>query len=234
MKRFRIALMTALAFAFYTNCLSQEFEFYASAEGGLPLSNSLKEFHDGLADQIQLDNVETTGNFGYNYGFTVGFRINKNASMFFTNRVAGSKSSVADFSGFIRLTNELKGYTFGLEYEITLQQFKQGKLNVGFKGMVTPSTLTLATASEIGNQITSESLDFRSLDFGGAVGLNYEYDMNFIVLRAHLDINAFYGGKLSLKGDDSGGFLTDNNGNKVTTGWTGFTGGIGFLVPLAK
>ncbi len=227
-------LFTIFAFTLFAKINAQEFDVFVDFEAGLPLSSSLKDFHEELANQIQFENVETTGNFSYNYGFTAGFRFNRNASVFFSNRVSGAKSSVADFSGFIRLTNELKGYTFGLEYEILIRDLKKAILNLGLKGFITPSNLTLTTESSILNIVQEESLKFKSLDFGGALGINYEYSLNFISLRAHLDLNIYLGGKLSLKEDDSGGFLTDQSGNKVTTGWTGLSGGIGFLIPLSR
>ncbi len=217
-----------------TGTKAQELEVFANLEGGIPFSSSLKDFHEELANQITIESFETTDNFGYNYGFTVGFRFNQNASVFFNNRVSGAKTSVADFSGFIRLTNELSGYTFGLEYEIMFREFDKSKLNLGIKGLVTPSKLTLTSESNIQNEVQSESLEFNSLDFGGALGLNYEYSLGFFTLRAHLDVNIYLGGKLTLEDDDSGGFLTDQNGDKVTTSWTGLAGGLGILIPLSK
>lgn len=213
---------------------AQEIELFADFEAGIPISNSLKNFHEELASQITFENWETTEKFDYNYGFSIGFRYNKNASVFFSNKVSGAKTSVADYSGYLRLTNELKGYTFGLGYEIMLREFQNGNLSLGLKTLVTPSSLTLISESEIMNTTQKDSLEFKSLDFGGALGINYEYSLNFITLRAHLDLNIYLGGKLKLKDDNSGAYLQDQNGNKVTTGWTGLLGGIGIIVPLSK
>lgn len=229
---------TTLFYAFilvmFSNAHAQKFEVFTDFEVGLPLSSSLKNFHDELANQIPFENVKTTDGFDYNYGFTIGFRFHEKASIFFNNRVSGAKSSVADYSGFFRLTNELNGYTFGLEYEFLIKEFKKGHLNLGLKGLITSSTLVLTTESKILYTVESESLEFKSLDFGGALGINYEYSLNFITLRAHLDLNVYIGGKMTFKDDDSGAYLTDQNGDKLTTGWTGLIGGIGVIVPLSK
>jgi hypothetical protein len=227
-------LFSVFILAMFSNANAQEFEVFANLEAGLPLSNSLRNFHEELASQIPYENVKTTDDFNYNYGFTIGLRFNEKASIFFNNRVSGAKSSVADYSGFIRLTNELNGYTFGLEYEILLKELKKGNLNLGFKGLITSSNLILTTESKILYTVDSESLEFKSLDFGGALGINYEYALSFITLRAHLDLNIYLGGKLALKDDDSGAFLTDQSGNKLTTGWTGLTAGIGVIIPLSR
>lgn len=227
-------LLLIFALTLFSKTNAQDFEIFTDFDTGVPLDNSLKDFHKGLANQIPFKNIETTGKFGYNYGFTVGLRIDRKASIFFSNKVSGAKSSVADFSGFIRLTNELNGSTFGLEYEISLTTFKKSNLNLGIKSLVTPSRLILTSESKILNEEQSDSFEFRSLDFGGALGLNYEYSIGFMTLRAHLDVNVYVGGKLTLKGDNSDGFLTDQNGNKVTTSWTGFNGGIGLIIPLNK
>lgn len=213
---------------------AQEVDLFMDFEGGLRIPRTLRNFHEELAEQIPFENVETTGNFNNNYGFAIGFRFNKNASIFFNNRVSGAKSSVADYSGFIRLTNELNAYTFGLEYEILLKEFEKGKVNFGVKGLVTSSKLILNSESRILNTVQNENVEFKSLDFGGAFGINYEYPLGFITFRAHFDFNLYYGGKLKLKDDNSGGFLTNQNGNKITTSRTGLIGGIGFLLPLSK
>lgn len=232
MKSNHLLLLCLFTFMLFSKVKAQDFEIFADAEGGIPFSGSLREFHEELTDQIPFDNVETSDNFNYNYGFTVGFRLYNKASVFYSNKVSGAKSSVADYSGFIRLTNELQGYTFGVEYELLLKEFKTSNLNFGAKGMMTSSNLILTTDSRILNNAESESLEFNALDFGGAVGLNYEYSIGSIALRAHLDFNILVGGKLTLKDDDSDGFLTNQNGGKVTTGWTSISGGVGLIFPV--
>lgn len=218
----------------FLNAKAQSFEVFGDVEGGVPFSNSLREFHEELANQIPFDNVKTTDDFSYNYGFTVGVRLYQKASVFFSNKVSGAKSSVADFSGFLRLTNELRGYTFGLEYEFFIVEFNKSKLNLGVRGMITPSTLILKSESRILNSSEDDTIEFKSLDFGGAVGLNYEYVLGFVTLRAHLDLSLYAGGDITLRDDDSGGFLTNQGGGKVTTGWSGINAGIGVLIPLSK
>ncbi|WAC02129.1 hypothetical protein N7U66_20525 [Lacinutrix neustonica] len=234
MKLNHISLFCVFIITLFSPIKAQDIEVFADFEAGIPLSSSLKNFHEELANQVDFENFETKDNFNYNYGFTFGLRINRKASIFFSNKVSGAKSSVADYSGFVRITNEIIGYTFGLEYEIPLMESEKKNLNLGLKGLVTSSNLNLTSASRILSAPQSESLEFKSLDFGGAVGINYEYSIGFITLRAHLDLNVYIGGKLTLKDDDSGGFLIDQSGNKVTTSWTGLTGGIGLIVPLYK
>lgn len=213
---------------------AQNVEVFADVEVGVSFSDSLRDYHGELANQIPFDNVKTTDDFSYNYGFSIGVRLFQRGSVFLSNKVSGAKSSVSDFSGFFRLTNELKAYTFGLEYEFFILDWDKSKLNFALRGMITPSTLILKFENRILNSTQNETFEFGSLDLGGAVGLNYNYMLSFITLRAHLDLNLYDGGDLTLKGDDSDSFLTNQNGNKVTTGWSGINVGIGVLIPLSK
>lgn len=217
-----------------TTIQSQKFEFFTDLNLGIPSNSSLKDFHNELADQVPYENFKTTDNFKYNYGFTTGVRFNRKISAFFSNKVSGAKSSVADYSGYIRLTNELKGYTFGAKYEIIINQYTKGNLLLGFKGLVTSSILSLKTESKILYTTESGEIDFKSLDFGVGTGITYEYPLNFMVLRAYLDLDIYVGGKLKLEDNSNDGYLMTDNGKKVTTGWSGFNAGIGIAIPIVK
>jgi hypothetical protein len=226
-----------LLFCFFlsTTIQAQKVEFFSDLNFGIPSNSSLKDFHNELANQVLYENFKTTDNFKYNYGFTSGMRFNKKISVFFSNKVSGAKSSVADYSGYIRLTNELKGYTFGAKYEIILKQLTKGNLFLGFKGLVTSSRLSLKTESKVLNTTENSGIDFKSLDFGTGIGMAYEYPLKFMVLRAYLDLDIYLGGKLKLKENNpNDGYLMTKNGEKVTTGWTGFNTGIGIAIPIIK
>jgi hypothetical protein len=217
-----------------TTIQAQKFEFFTDLNLGIPSNSSLKDFHKELTDQVPYENFKTTDNFKYNYGFTTGVRFNRKISAFFSNKVSGAKSSVADYSGYIRLTNELKGYTFGAKYEIIINQYTKGNLLLGFKGVVTNSSLSLKTESKILGTTESSGIEFKSLDFGVGSGITYEYPLNFMVLRAYLDLDIYVGGKLKLEDSSNDGYLMTNNGKKVTTGWSGFNAGIGIAIPIVK
>lgn len=217
-----------------TTIQAQKFEFFSDLNFGIPSNSSLKEFQNELTDQVPYENFKTTDNFKYNYGFTTGVRFNRKISAFFSNKVSGAKSSVADYSGYIRLTNELKGYTFGAKYELIINQYTKGNLLLGFKALLTSSSLSLKTESKILNTTESSGIDFKSLDFGVGTGITYEYPLNFMVLRAYLDLDIYVGGKLKLEDNSNDGYLMTNNGKKVTTGWSGFNAGIGIAIPIVK
>lgn len=197
-------------------------------------TSPLSSYHKSLRDQVNLQNFETTDNFSYNYGFSVGFSVKGiNSNIFYANRVSGAKSSISDFSGFLRLTNELTGHTIGYKYFLPLKVNEKSSLFVQLKGMVTFSNLDIVSDSEISGSPMFESLGFKSTDFGLGAGILYEYPVSFIILRAYLDIDIYYGGKLSLKGTSADdGFLIDDSGNKLTTGWSGLTSGIGIAIPM--
>lgn len=214
---------------------AQKLEFYTDFNFGIPFNSSLKDFHNDLASQVPYENFKTTDNFNYNYGFTTGMRINRNFSAFFTNKVSGAKSSVADYSGYIRLTNELKGYTFGAKYEIIIKEYKKGDLLLGFKGLLTNSRLSLKTESKILNATQNDEIDFKSTDFGAGIGLTYEYPFKFMVLKVYCDLDVYLGGKIKFKDNNpNDGYLLNKNGDKVTTGWSGLNTGIGIAIPISK
>lgn len=213
----------------------KKIEFFSDVNFGVTNNSSLRNFHKELTQQVPYTNFKTTDNFKYNYGFTVGLKFNKKISIFFTNKVSGAKSSVADYSGYIRLTNELKGYTFGGKYDFYVYELSRGNLSFGAKVLITKSTLDLRTASEISNKPSSDEINFKSLDLGTGISMTYEYDIKFITVRAYLDFDIYKGGKLKFEEKDQKDlYLQDKNGNKVTTGWSGFNSGIGISIPLSK
>jgi len=115
---------------------------------------------------------------GFDLAVNLGFTIDEiNSSFFYTNRVSGAKTSVADYSGYLRLTDELKGHTLGVKYYLPLRSYAKGGL----------------------------------------------------------DLDIYYGGKIKLKENNPDeGYLLNDNGEKVTTGWTGLTFGFGVTIPIGS
>jgi len=187
---------------------------------GTSPGSPLRAFHNSLTEQVSFENFKTTDNFYINYGFSAGFTLeDMKSSFFYANRVSGAKTSVSDYSGYLRLTNELKGHTLGYKYYLPIGSNPNKNLFVQFKALVTVTQF--------------DNLDFKSIDYGAGAGIIYEYPLGFIVLRAYLDLDIYYGGKMKLKDrnvDD--GFLLDDNGNKLTTGWGGLTSGMGITIAI--
>jgi len=214
---------------------SQKLELFYDFNLGIPTATSLRNFHSNLKEQVPLENFKTQDNFNYYYGFTVGARINHNVSIYFNNKVTGAKSSIADYSGYVRITNELIGYSYGLKYEFYKVDFSKGQIRFGAKGFVTRSELILRTESKLFTNSDSEKFEFKSIDFGCGIGINYEYSFMFIIFKAYLDFDIVYGGKISLKENNyDDAYLMDENGDKITTCWSGIKLGIGFSIPLFK
>ena len=201
---------------------------------GTSPTTPLRDFHKSLAEQVIVDNFKTTDNFYYNYGFSAGVTFGKShSSIFYANRVSGAKSSVADFSGHIRLTNELKGHTFGYKYYLPIGAKPESNLYVQFKALATFSSFDISTDSSITGIPYADGLAFKSIDYGLGTGILYEYPLSFIVFRAYLDLDIYYGGKLKLKENNpDGGFLLDENNNQLRTGWSGISLGLGVTIPL--
>ncbi|MEE4197462.1 MAG: hypothetical protein V2I54_07440 [Bacteroidales bacterium] len=214
---------------------SQKAELFYDLNFGVPEATGLRTFHAELADQVPLSNFETTDNFYYYYGYSVGVRVLNRVSLYFNQRVSGAKTSLADYSGYFRLTNELRGNTYGARYDFFSRELSKGRIYFSAKGMVTTSALILKTAVMVNDEAETDQAEFKSLDLGIGAGINYEYPFRVLIVRAYVELDLVYGGKIRLKGDTSDdGYLMNSSGNKVTTGWSGLNAGLGLSLPLAR
>ena len=216
------------------NGSAQEPGFILEGNLGTSITGPLRTFHNELTEQVNLENFKTTDNFYYNYGFTTGFTLDGVKSSFtYSNRVSGAKTSAADFSGYIRLTNELKSHIFTYKYYKSIYSpSEKYNLFLQFKGMLAYSQFNISSENSINGAIDEDSIDLNSLDFGVGTGLLCEYPVSFFVLRAYVDLDIYLGTKLKLNGNNDGAFLTYQSGGKVTTGLGGVTLGLGLTIPL--
>ena len=214
------------------NIFSQKVEVFTNLNFGLLTNIPLRNFHNELVEDITFDGIETTDNFNLNYGFSVGFKVNSiNTSFFYSHKVSGGKTSLADFSGFIRLTNEIKGSTFGGFYEKPIKELGKGNLYLGLKGMVTFSKLSLQNTNSIVNNFTDELYDFKSIDFGTGLMLTYKVLLGPVTIKPFIGVDFYFGGKLKFS-EIPDAHLIFKNRVAVKTGWTGINGGLGFGVPI--
>ena len=212
------------------NCLSQKSEIFVDLNFGTFTNIPLRSFHNELASDINFEGLKTTDNFNFNYGFSIGFKVNKiNTSFFYSQKVAGSKTSLADFSGFITLTNEIKGSTFGGLYEEKIRELGKGNLFLGVKGLITFSKLILSDNNSI--TYNNESYNFKSIDFGTGILITYKANLGPIIIKPFIGIDIYVGGKLKFE-DFNEAHLTFKNGNTVKTGWTGLNAGLGIALPF--
>ena len=191
---------------------------------------SLKEFQQEFVDDVPEVDLRINDDFPSNFGFTVGYRIDPvNISIFGSFNSTGGKISYSDYSGTIRLTQPLNGYTFGGVYEIYLGN--QNNLSLGLKGFSTYSSLKIISFNEIANSTDRQELKLHSIDYGIGASLIYEYPVGFITLRASAGFDFVLGGKLFFNDEDNL-YVENNNGDPVRTGWTGLRTGIGVAIPL--
>lgn len=225
-------LFLFIVFVNYSNTFSQKLEAFSNFKIGFLSHQSLKEFHNELTSDIPFDNIKTTDNFNSNHSFNFGIKLNKlNTSIFYTHRVSGAKSSYSDFSGYIRLTNELKGSTIGVMYEKELKRIRKGKLLAGFKVLLTFSNLLINSENKIANTINNDKLNFNSTDFGGGLELSYNIPIAFFTLKTSIGFDVYINGKLE-SNEIPNVHLINKNGDKITTGWTGFNAGMGLIIPI--
>lgn len=194
---------------------------------------SLKNFQEEFVNDITEVDVQVNDNFPANYGLTIGYKISSiNTSIFGSYTNTGGKISYSDFSGIIRLTQPLKGYTLGGIYEFELLETKnKGELILGAKGFATYSTLDIVSFNEINDSGGTETISTSSIDLGAGIVLIYEYPISIIRLRASVGFDVVFGGKQFLN-EDRDFFIEDNSGGPVRTGWTGARLGIGVSIPF--
>lgn len=195
--------------------------------------SSLKKFQQEFVKDIPDVPVQVNDNFPANLGFTIGYHNNKlNTSFFGAYNTTGGKISYSDFSGIIRLTQPLKGYTIGGIYQFDIfNNSSSHSFKVGFKASATYSTLNIQSYDEEGNIKKDEEVKLSSIDPGIGVNLIYEYPISFIRLRATIGFDAVFGGKL-LFNENRELFIENDAGNPVRTGWTGVRTGLGIAVPF--
>jgi len=190
------------------------------------LSSFQKEFKYDIPEIL----LRTSDDFPSNFGFTLGYEIaDINTAIFASYSTTGGKLSYSDYSGVIKVEQSLNGISFGGIYYLNLSSDKY--FRVGFKGLTMLSSLDLDSYSQIGNNLNKEQLEFKSIDFGVGLQLNYEYPISFLRLKANLGYDLFLSGKLTYK-RNSDLHLVNNKDKKVTTGWSGLRIGIGVAIPI--
>ena len=195
--------------------------------------NSLKDFQQQLRNDINEVNLEVNDDFGANIGYSFGIKVEDiNAQFFASYNSTGGKISYSDFSGLIRVTQLLKAYTLGGEYQIKLSNDNSKKVfYFGARGFVNFTQLDLESYSKISDIVTNETIDFNSIDFGIGARLIYDIPISVVKLRLNLGYDLMLGGELKFK-ENSDFYLEDNQGDAVKTGWSGFRSGIGIVVPF--
>lgn len=193
--------------------------------------SSLKSFQVEFINDVPDVPIKINDNFPANFGFTLGYTIDViNTSLFFSYNTTGGKISYSDYSGKIRITQPLRGYTFGGSYLFKI--FKESeKLHLGIKAFGTFSSLEINSYNELLDTINEESIKLNAIDLGAGVNLIYEYPISFFKIRAVFGYDLVFGGKLLFK-ENKDLYLENNNGDSVKTGWSGLRTGIGVSVPL--
>lgn len=192
--------------------------------------SSLKQFQQEFKNDLIPIPVKTVDNFPANIGFTVGIDLaEKNIGLFGSYNFTGGKISYSDYSGSVKIEEEVNAITFGGIYYIDI--FKNKRLKFGVKAFGMYSTLKLDSYSKISNNINQESLGFKSFDIGTGGIVIYEYPLSFIIIRANLGIDLVLGGKLKFDNNSKFHLQNDSN-NPVKTGWTGLRSGLGISIPF--
>ena len=193
--------------------------------------NSLSDFQEEFKADLPEIPIQTTDDFPPNIGFTLGYEIvNANVFVFGSYTTTGGKLSYSDFSGVVRITEELKGYAFGAEYLIPFSE-TDNNFTLGLRGFGMFTTLNLENYTQISETVSQDQIEFQSANLGVGARVLYEYPVSFFIIRASVGFELTFGGSLIFK-ENSDFFLEDNNGDEVKTNWTGLRTGIGIAIPI--
>ena len=232
MKRNGHLLCVMLLIFFTINIFSQQGKIFTELNYNTFSHSSLSDFQKELVSDISsVINLVTTDDFPGTIGFSLGYEItDRNVAVFLSYNATGTKSSYSDFSGAIRLEQQLSAISFGGMYLLNLDKADHFKL--GFKGFGMFSSLEINSASELTGQFSSnDSISFNAIDVGIGISLIYEYPISFLILRASLGFDLVLGGRLNFDDIDEA-YLLDNSDNEVNTAWSGLRTGIGIAIPI--
>lgn len=195
--------------------------------------DELSDFQQELSDDIEEVNMRVNDDFGANVGYTFGVKVEDlDTQFFFSYNSTGGKLSYSDYSGTIRITQLLKGYTVGSEYQFPLtNEESKDQFYLGGRGLISYSTLDLKSYSEIQENRSTESIDFNSVEVGLGIRFIYDLPISVVRLRLNAGYDLLFGGELRFS-EDRELMLENQKGDRVKTGWSGFRSGIGVVVPF--
>ncbi|MFS4454518.1 hypothetical protein [Maribacter sp. 2304DJ31-5] len=192
---------------------------------------SLSDFQEEFKADLPEIPIQTTDDFPGNIGFTLGYEIvNANVLVFGSYNTTGGKLSYSDFSGVVRITESLKGYTLGAEYLVPFNK-TDSNFTLGLRGFGMYSTMSLENFTEILDDVTEENIDFQSINLGVGARVIYEYPLSFLIIKASVGFDLTFGGTLMFQ-ENSDFHLENNAGEKVKTNWTGLRTALGIAIPL--
>jgi len=192
---------------------------------------SLKNFQEEFKNDVSEIPIQTNDDFPGNFGFSLGYElVDKNVLIFGSYNTTGGKLSYSDYSGIVRITEELKGYTFGAEYLIPFSK-TDNNFTLGLRGFGMFTTMNLENYYQISESVSQDGIEFQSVNLGLGARVLYEYPISFFIIRASVGFDLTFGGSLTFK-ENSDFHLEDNNGDKVKTNWTGLRTGIGIAIPF--
>ncbi len=229
MKYLHLSILASLVLS--GSCIAQTGSIFIETNYNTFTHSSLKSFQEEFINDIPEVPIQVNDNFPAHFGFTVGYTINAiSSSLFFNYNTTGGKISYSDFSGTIRTTQLLKGYTVGGSYLLKIIKDSE-KLHLGLKAFSTFSSLEVSNYGQLLDTVNEATIDFRSIDIGIGANLIYEHPISFFKLRAVIGYDLVLGGKLFFK-ENKDFHLENNTGDTVKTGWSGLRTGIGISVPL--
>lgn len=194
---------------------------------------SLSSFQQLLLNDISEVQLSVNDDFGANFGYTIGIKVEELNTQFFASyNGTGGKISYSDYSGVVRITQLLRGYTLGGEYQLKLMEDdSRGMFYLGGRGFTTFNSLELKSYSQIYDSESTDAEDLSSFDFGLGVRLIYDIPISVVKLRLNVGYDLVFGGGFRFN-DDTESTLFDAQGEAVKTGWSGLRTGIGIVVPF--
>lgn len=219
MKIVLLAIIVALPLATFGQVqvsVRAGYGFYSMSE--------LKTFQEGLKSEfpVSLRTTEAYPPYLYYEGsfqFIIRERVPLGISV--TYGSTGSRLHYSDYSGEIFADQFVKYLAIGLPVAWIFPSKNTWSLQVELKPNISFNELALKLQSSVANQTEAEQLDFKSMDIGIQPGFAIikRFGPVGLLLQAGFNIGLM-NGELFLKKDDAY-YLTQRNGDHVSTDWTG-------------
>jgi hypothetical protein len=193
----------------------------------------LKSLQTEFQEDLSEVDLRINDDFNANIGYGIGLKIESlNTQFFGSYTTTGGKISYSDFSGIIRITQLLKSFTLGGEYQYELTDEKdRSRFYIGSRVFFNFTKFDLENYSRVNNNVTTDLIEFRSIDIGLGARAIYDIPISVVKLRINFGYDLVFGGAFKLSSNDEL-TLQNDEGDPIKPGWSGLRVGLGVVIPI--
>ena len=195
---------------------------------------SIKKFQAGLQGQLDFD-AKTVDEFPSYFTFkgtALVYEVNDLAFGFSIGQVStGGRISYADFSGSIKIDNNLRGFLLGPVVEYNLSESNSSQFNLTLNPYVNFTKHSLRAETILLQEVDVTTVAFESTNYGLEGGFNYRHFVGNFFVQGLAGFNFDLGGKIKSP-QNRNAVLADESGNDVSSNWSGYRVSLGIGMRL--